>query len=96
MAAMFACSKMSSEQVRLMLLAYGLEHAFRVLSFDEIARGIPHAGKDKIRAGLDRLAEEGLVSRFLGRYCFNREIPAEVRRSIEQSVSHSGTIRARK
>ena len=78
-----------------MLLAYGLEHAFRVLSLDEIARGIPHARKEMVRAELDRLAEEGLVSRFLGRYCFNREIPAEVRRSIEQTVTLSGTIRAR-
>jgi DNA-binding HxlR family transcriptional regulator len=95
MAAIFACSKVSSEQIRFMILAYGLEHAFRVLNIDEIAREIPNARREAVRAELERLAEEGLVSRFQGRYCFNREIPVELRRSIEQRVSPSGTIRVR-
>ena len=93
MAAALLGSGIAPEHLRFMLLAYGLEHAFRVVSVDEIAHHIPHARREEIRNGLDSLAEEGLVTRFSGRFCFNRVIPEEVRRTIERRVSASGTIR---
>jgi len=81
------------ESLRLMLLAYGIEHAYRVVSLEEIAHSIPHVIRDEVRDGLEHLAEEGLVERFSGRYCFNKIIPADLRRDIEQLITPSGTIR---
>jgi RIO-like serine/threonine protein kinase len=95
MSAAFRRSNIAPEHIRFMLLAYGLEHSFRVVSIDEIAQEIAHVKREEIRGELDRLAEEGLVTRFSGRFCFNRVIPESVRRIIEQSVTTSGTIRAR-
>lgn len=81
------------ESLRLMLLAYGIEHAYRVVSLEEIAHSIPHVVRDEVRDGLEHLAEEGLVESFSGRYCFNKIIPADLRRDIEQLITPSGTIR---
>ena len=81
------------ENLRLMLLAYGIEHAYRVVSLEEIAHSIPHIMRDEVRDGLENLAQEGLVERFSGRYCFNKIIPSDLRHDIEQLITPSGTIR---
>jgi RIO-like serine/threonine protein kinase len=83
------------ENLRLMLLAYGMNHAYRVVSLDEIAHSIPHVRRDEVRDGLEVLAHEGLVTRFSGRYCFNKAIPIELRQDIERLITPSGTIRQR-
>ena len=82
-----------AESHRLMLLAYGIEHAYRVISLEEIAHSIPHVMRDEVRDGLENLAQEGLVERFSGRYCFNKIIPADLRHDIEKLITPSGTIR---
>jgi hypothetical protein len=81
------------ENLRLMLLAYGMNHAYRIVSLDEIAHSIPHVRRDEVRSVLEDLAHEGLVTRFSGRYCFNKSIPAELRIDIERLITPSGTIR---
>ena len=83
------------ESLRLMLLAYGIDHAYRVVSLEEIAHSIPHVMRDEVRAGLEHLAQEGLVEKFSGRYCFNKIIPNDLRHDIEQLITPSGTIRQR-
>ncbi len=84
------------ESLRAMLLAFGMEHAYRVISLEEIAHEIPYAGKHEVRSLLEDLAREGLVTKFSGRYCFNKAIPVELRHSIERLVTPSGTIRQQK
>jgi predicted transcriptional regulator of viral defense system len=81
------------ENLRLILLAYGMDHAYRVISLEEIAHSIPHVGRDNIREALEDLAQEGLVTRFSGRYCFNKAIPTELRHHIEHLITPSGTVR---
>lgn len=93
MAAMFADSKVAPENLRMMLLAFGVDHAYRVISLEEIAHAIPHIKKEIIRNGLEQLAEEGLITRFAKRYCFNRPLSPELRRRVEQLITPSGTIR---
>jgi len=83
------------ESLRLMLLAYGVDHAYRVISLEEIAHSIPHVMRDEVRAGLEHLAQEGLVEKFSGRYCFNKIIPSDLRHDIEALITPSGTIRQR-
>ena len=83
------------ESLRLMLLAYGMDHAYRVIGLEEIAHSIPNVRKDEVREVLEHLAQEGLVTRFSGRYCFNKAIPMELRLNIEQFITPSGTIRQR-
>lgn len=94
MAAAFG-NHIAPESLRLMLLAYGMGHAYRVVSLEEIAQSIPHGRRDEVREVLERLAQEGLVTRFSGRYCFNVAIPIEVRHNIERLITPSGTIRQR-
>jgi len=94
MAATFG-THIAPESLRLMLLAYGMDHAYRVVSLEEIAHSIPHVRRDEVRDVLERLAQEGLVTRFAGRYCFNKAIPIELRQNIEQLITPSGTIRKR-
>jgi hypothetical protein len=93
MAATFRATEIAPDNLRLMLLAFGIGHAYRVISLEEIANNIPHVRRDVIRTGLDRLAEESLVTKFSGRYCFNRTLPLELRRAVERAVTPSGTIR---
>jgi len=81
------------ESLRALLLAFGIEHAYRVVSLEEIAHEIPYAQKQEVRNLLEALAQEGLVTKFSGRYCFNKTIPVELRQSIEQFITPSGTIR---
>jgi hypothetical protein len=80
-------------QLRLMLLAYGLSNPYRVVGLDEIANWIGHPDRPQVRHALEALAYEGLVTRFSGRYCFNRAIPTELRILAEQSFTPSGTVR---
>ena len=94
MAATFG-THIAPESLRLMLLAYGMDHAYRVVSLEEIAHAIPHVRRDEVKNVLERLAIEGLVTRFSGRYCFNKSIPFDLRHSIEQLITPSGTIRKR-
>jgi len=94
MAATFG-NHMAPESLRLMLLAYGMDHAYRVISLEEIAHSIPHVRRDEVRDVLEHLAQEGLVTRFSGRYCFNKAIPIELRHNIDQLITSSGTIRQR-
>ena len=94
MAASFG-SHIAPENLRLMLLAYGIDHAYRVISLEEIAHAVPHIRRDEVRNVLENLAQEGLVTRFSGRYCFNKAIPGELRHKIEQLITPSGTIRKR-
>jgi hypothetical protein len=93
MAAMYVRGEVAQENLRLMLLAYGLENAYRVVTLEEIARSLRHFRRDEIKDGLDHLFEEGLLMKFSGRYCFNKSIPNEVRNHIERSVTPSGTIK---
>jgi hypothetical protein len=93
MAAMFAGIEIAPDNLRLMLLAYGIEHSYRVISLDDIAHSMPHVRRDLIRKGLDGLAEESLVTKFSGRYCFNRPVPNELRCAVERAITPSGTVR---
>ena len=93
MAAIYVRGEVAPEVLRLMLLAYGLENAYRVITFEEIAHSLRDLRKDDIRNELDRLADEGLLMKFSGRYCFNKAIPNELRNHIERTVTPSGTIR---
>ena len=95
MTAVYVSADVAPEQVRFMLLAYGIEHGFRVLLVDEIAHEFPHVRKEEVRSRLDQLAEEGLVTRFSGRYCFNKIIPDDILRQVEENVTRSGTIKAK-
>ena len=93
MAAIFVSGEVAPEILRLMLLAYGLENAYRVVTLEEIAHSLRKFKKDDIRRELDRLGDEGLLMKFSGRYCFNKAIPNEVRNHIERAVTPSGTVR---
>ena len=81
------------ESLRAMLLAFGIEHSYRVVSLEEIAHEIPYAQRQEVRSVLEDFAREGLVTKFSGRYCFNKTIPVELRQNIEKLVTPSGTIR---
>ena len=94
MAAMYR-SQIAPENLRAMLLAYGINHAYRVVTLEEINHSLPHVRSDDVRLVLEGLAQEGLVTRFSGRYCFNKNIPTSLRHSIDQLVTPSGTIRKR-
>lgn len=83
------------ENLRLILLSYGIDHAYRVISLEEIAHAIPHVRRDEVQSMLEHLAQEGLVTRFSGRYCFNKAIPGDLRHNIEELITPSGTIRKR-
>jgi RIO-like serine/threonine protein kinase len=80
------------ENLRLMLLAYGLNHSYRVVSLDEIVHSIPHGQRDEVRNVLEDLAQEGLVTRFSGRYeqklCYYLMIDLRCSRVILQLYMH--------
>ena len=86
-------NRITPENLRLMLLAFGLSKAYRILTLDEIVHSIGQINREAVREALERLSEECLVTRFVGRYCFNRAIPPDLQRIIEKKVTHSGTIR---
>ena len=89
MVSMKSGSKITSENVELLLLGFGLANSFRVLSLEEVSRAMPKLTKESVRQALDHLADDDLVTRFAGRYCFNKEIPSQKRRSIEQLTATS-------
>lgn len=88
-------NQISAENLRAMLLAYGINHAYRVVTLEEIKHSMPNARSDEVRTVLERLAQEGLVTRFSGRYCFNKAIPSDLRQSIKQLITPSETITKR-
>jgi predicted transcriptional regulator of viral defense system len=88
-------NQIAPESLRAMLLAYGINHAYRVITVEEISHAMPNVRGDEVRKVLERLAQEGLVTRFSGRYCFNKAIPGDLRQSIERLITPSGTIRKR-
>lgn len=94
MAATFG-NHIAPESLRLMLLSWGMDHSYRVISLEEIAHAIPHVSRDEVQTVLENIAQEGLVTRFSGRYCFNKAIPNELRHNIERLITPSGTIRKR-
>jgi RIO-like serine/threonine protein kinase len=94
MAAMQVRAEVAPEDLRLMLLAYGLDHPYRVIALEEILHSLPHIRREKAKEALDQLASEGLVTKFSSRYCFNKPIPAEFRQLIQQAITPSGTVRA--
>lgn len=85
--------EIAPESLRLMLLAFGMDHPYRVIAQEEIFHSLPHVNREKIKESLEDLAAEGLLTKFSSRYCFNKPIPAEVRRSMEQVITPSGTVR---
>jgi hypothetical protein len=87
-------SKVAPENVRPIVLSFGLRHAYRVMSFDEIAHEIPSVERNELKETLEQLANEGLVTRFSGRFCFNKAIPPNLRRHVESAITPSGRIRA--
>jgi RIO-like serine/threonine protein kinase len=86
-------SHIAPESLRLMLLAYGINHAYRVVSIEDISHALPHLRIDEVKNELNKLARDGFVTRFSGRYCFNKSIPRELQQTIEQLITPSGTIR---
>lgn len=86
-------AQVASENLRLMLLAYGMDHPYRVIAQEEIFQLLPYVNREKIKEMLDHLAGEGLLTKFSSRYCFNKPIPTELSSSIKRVVTPSGTIR---
>ena len=80
-------------QVELLVLGFGMAHAYRVFSLAEVADAMPHINKELLRQALDQLAERDLLTTFAGRYCFNKEIPSDVKHSVEQYGGKSGAAR---
>lgn len=93
MAAMFVRGEVAPENLRLMLLAYGLDNAYRVVTLEEIAQSLPRIERDDIRKELNSLASEDLLMKFSGRYCFNKPIPVDIRRDIERMFRSNDTIK---
>ena len=82
MAAIFMRREVAPETLRLRLLAYGLDNAYRVVTLEEITQSLRQFNRDQIRDELNRLADDGLLMKFSGRYCFNKAIPKEIRNHI--------------
>lgn len=80
----------AADQVELLLLGFGTAHAYRVFSLSEVADAMPHISKELLRQSLERLADRGLLTRFAGRYCFNKDVPCDVRLSVEGSATNDG------
>lgn len=92
MAVMQVKTQIAPENIRLILLAYGMGNPYRVIAQEEIFQSLPHVNREKIKEMLDQLAGEGLVTKFSSRYCFNKPMPAELGRSVERRVTPSGTV----
>jgi len=69
----------SHDDVRLALLNYGSRNGYRVVTADEVSDCLSSFNREEIKKCLDQLATEELLTRFAGRYCFNKEIPFHVR-----------------
>lgn len=86
--------EIAPQDLKLRLLWFGLQHPFRVVNLEEIAAAVGNLDKDFVREALVRLSQEGLVTRFSGRFCFNRPIPPDLRKLVEQSFFPSRVTRA--
>jgi hypothetical protein len=75
------------DDVRLALLNYGLRNGYRVVTADEVSETLRSFSRDDIKGCLDQLANEELLTRFAGRYCFNKEIPFQVRDAMRRKAS---------
>ena len=92
MAGMQVKTQIAQENIRLMLLAYGIGNPYRVIAQEEIFQSLSHIDREKIKETLDQLAGEGLVTKFSSRYCFNKPMPAELGRSVDRRITPSGTV----
>jgi hypothetical protein len=79
----------SCDDVRLALLNYGRRNGYRVVTADEVSESLVEFSRDDIRRCLDELANEELLTRFVGRYCFNKEIPFQLRKSPRHNAGHA-------
>ena len=87
--AQMARGAIQPEDLRLKLLSYGINNSYRIVNIDEIRRAVPGITKEDLEHGLALLVEEGLLTRFARRYCFNRPLPADVRRPVNRFVNQS-------
>ena len=85
-------AQVAPENLRLMLLAYGMGNPYRVIAQEEIFQSLPHINREKVKEMLDQLAGEGLLTKFSSRYCFNKPLPADLGRSVERRITPSGTV----
>jgi hypothetical protein len=85
---MFAIS-INRDDVRLALLNYGSRNSYRVVTADEVSQTLTEFNRDEIRTCLDQLANEELLTRFVGRYCFNKEIPFQLRTSLRRKATQA-------
>jgi hypothetical protein len=81
---MFAIST-NCDDVRLALLRYGSRNSYRVVTADEVSESLVGFNLEEIRRCLDQLANEELLTKFTGRYCFNKEIPFPIRAAARHS-----------
>ena len=94
MAARLLENGIEPEYIRLLALGFGLSHPYRVLSLGEIAASMRHVSQQDLKETLEQLASEGLLTRFSGRYCFNKAIPEELRNAVGQAITPSGSVRS--
>jgi hypothetical protein len=93
MAAINVGSEIAPKNLRLMLLSFGLKNPYRVLRLQDVALAMPHVRQEELERALNQLADEGLVTRFARRYCFNKALPPKLLQLVESFVTPSGTIR---
>jgi hypothetical protein len=79
----------NDDNVRLALLNYGSRNGYRVLTADEVSDCLSGFNRDEVKKCLDQLANEELLTRFAGRYCFNKEIPFHVRHAARRCKAAS-------
>ncbi len=77
------------DDVRLALLNYGSRNSYRVVTADEVSQTLREFNPEEIRRCLDQLANEELLTRFAGRYCFNKEIPFQLRMSLRRKATQA-------
>jgi len=85
---MFAIST-NRDDVRLALLNYGSRNGYRVVTAEEVSESLIGFSRDEIRKCLDQLASEELLTKFTGRYCFNKEIPFHLRMALRRKADRA-------
>ena len=78
-------SDVTQADLRLKLLSFGMNHPYRVVNLDEISASIGNSDKEMVKKVLEFMSAEGLVTRFSGRFCFNRPIPSDLRKMVEKA-----------
>jgi hypothetical protein len=76
------------DEIRLALLNYGARNSYKVVTADEVSESLGF-NRDDIQRCLDDLANEELLTRFVGRYCF-KEIPFQVRVAARRRKAEHG------